>query len=454
MASNPQASGTLISPTAMEVVIVSSAVDVGIRCWELHSGVERHQYRSCSSAPHGLLFVSGPFLFLAASQLPDAPSATSAPIFFWSWDKPQVEVRSFPAESIGPLISNAEGIYIIGGGSSGSIYLWEVFTGKLLKKWHAHYRSVNCLTLLKDDESLLISGSEDGSIKVWSLIMLFDDIAMASAGNHYIYSFTEHSLGVTDIVSGHGLSNSIIISSSKDRTCKVWSLSKGELLRNITFPSVIDAVAMDPGEHVFYAGGRDGKIYIAALNAEGNPNSPYGVFILDTLIDHSKAVTSLALSKDGVTLVSGSEDGSVLVLNTTTKRVTRVLKHGKGPINNVVIATQSPLCTSASANKPPPPLSKYTDSAEGEVKTTAVIMVESPLHGHQNSRFRSADVMEKLIQELQKQNTSSAAEMELERLRLQYERSAHLVLQWKKRYEDMQSVYVSELLDGKEMSGS
>ncbi|XP_074561760.1 protein ROOT INITIATION DEFECTIVE 3-like [Curcuma longa] len=437
----------------MEVVIASSAVDAGIGCWELRSGAERHHYRLCSSAPHGLLSVSGRFRFLAASQLRDAPSATSAPIFFWSWDKPQVEVRSFPAEPIGPLISNAEGTYIIGGGSSGSIYLWEVFTGKLLKKWHAHYRSVNCLTLSKDDESLLISGSEDGSVKVWSLIMLFDDIAMASAGNHYIYSFAEHSLGVTDIVSGHGLSNSIIISSSKDRTCKVWSLSKGELLRNITFPSVIDAVAMDPGEHVFYAGGRDGKIYIAALNAEGNPNSSYGVFILDTLYDHSKAITSLALSKDGVTLVSGSEDGSVLVLNTTTKRVTRVFKHGKGPINNVVIARQSPLCSSASANKPPP-LSKYTDSADGEVKTTAVTMVESPSHGHQNSRFLSAGVMGKLIQELQKQNTSSAAEMELERLRLQSERSTHLVRQWRKRYEDMQSVYVSELLDGKEMSSS
>ncbi|XP_074557430.1 protein ROOT INITIATION DEFECTIVE 3-like isoform X2 [Curcuma longa] len=407
----------------MEVVIASSAVDAGIGCWELCSGAERHRYRSCSSAPHGLLSVSGSFLFLAASQVRDAPSATSAPILFWSWDKPQVEVRSFPAEPIGPLISNVEGTYIIGGGSSGNIYLWEIFTGKLLKKWHAHYRSVNCLTLSKDDESLLISG------------------------------FPEHSLGVTDIVSGHGLSNSIIISSSKDRTCKVWSLSKGELLRNITFPSVIDAVAMDPGEHVFYAGGRDGKIYIAALNAEGNPNSSYGVFILDTLYDHSKAITSLALSKDGVTLVSGSEDGSVLVLNTTTKRVTRVFKHGKGPINNVVIARQSPLCSSASANKPPP-LSKYTDSADGEVKTTAVTMVESPSHGHQNSRFLSADVMGKLIQELQKQNTSSAAEMELERLRLQSERSTHLVRQWRKRYEDMQSVYVSELLDGKEMSSS
>ena len=37
----------------------------------------------------------------------------------------------------------------------------------------------------------------------------------------FIFSFQEHTLRVTDIVSGYGLCNSIIISSSEDRTCKV-----------------------------------------------------------------------------------------------------------------------------------------------------------------------------------------------------------------------------------------
>ncbi|XP_065018879.1 protein ROOT INITIATION DEFECTIVE 3-like [Musa acuminata AAA Group] len=147
----------------MEVVIASSPVDVGFGCWDLRSGFEQLRYRSCSSAPHGLLSIAG--RFLASSQLRDSPSSASCPIFFWSWDKPQVEVRSFPVESIGPLVSNSEGTYVMGGGPSGIIYQWEVASGKLLTWWHAHYRSVTCLTLSKD-ESLLISGSEDGSVRV------------------------------------------------------------------------------------------------------------------------------------------------------------------------------------------------------------------------------------------------------------------------------------------------
>lgn len=44
----------------------------------------------------------------------------------------------------------------------------------------------------------------------------------------------------------------------------------------------------------------------------------------------SKAVTCLAFSMDGFTLVSGSEDGMVRVWDTKSQHVTRVLKHGKG----------------------------------------------------------------------------------------------------------------------------
>ncbi|KAK8966380.1 Protein SPA1-RELATED 4 [Platanthera guangdongensis] len=274
----------------MELVVASSSVDNNIGCWDLHSGIEQLRYRSCASPPHGLLSVSQHFL--ASSQLRENPSSSTAPIFFWSWDKPQVQVKSFPAEPIGPLVSDSDGSYIIGGGSSGAIYLWEIASGKLLNKWNAHYRSVTCLTL-SDDESLLISGSEDGSIKVWALLMIFDDTMKESGEDIYMYSFLEHVLRVTSVISGHGLCNSIIISSSEDRTCKIWSLSKGSLLRSITFPSIIDAIAMDPGEYVFYAGGRDGKIYVAALNAEWDSVRNYGKFIMGHLSDHRHEGTDI-----------------------------------------------------------------------------------------------------------------------------------------------------------------
>jgi len=225
------------------------------------------------------------------------------------------------------------------------------------------------------------------------------------------------------------------------------------------FPSIIDAIAMDPGEHAFYAGGRDGKIYIAALNAECNPDSRYGIYIIGSMSDHSKAVTCLAFSMDGVTLVSGSEDGMVRVWDTKSQHVTRVLKHGKGPVNNVLIVrqplhsspqglghSQVPISKKRLNLSLPPPLEKYMNSTDGEAGNMAVAVLQPSCHDPQESLYCSSYVMESQIKDLQQRGSSGAAEMELERLRHECKRSAQMIHQWKKLYHDLQNISVTELL--------
>ena len=60
----------------------------------------------------------------------------------------------------------------------------------------------------------------------------------------------------------------------------------GTLLRNIVFPAIIDAIVLDPAEHVFYAGSRDGKIFIAALHTESIVTSNYGMHIIGSFSNH------------------------------------------------------------------------------------------------------------------------------------------------------------------------
>lgn len=72
-------------------------------------------------------------------------------------------------EAIGSLSSTKDGLYLAGGALSGNAYLWEIANGRLLKTWHAHHKSLNCL-LFSNDDSLLISGSDDGMVCVWSVI--------------------------------------------------------------------------------------------------------------------------------------------------------------------------------------------------------------------------------------------------------------------------------------------
>ncbi|CAN6901772.1 unnamed protein product [Brassica oleracea] len=251
----------------MEISVIGlSSIDNGIGSWDLKTGTEQLRFKQCASPAHGLTAVGDKFL--AASQLRNA-SGSSGSIFFWSWNKPQAEVKSFPLESITALAANMEGTYIVGGGASGDIFLWEVSSGKLLKKWHGHYQSVTCL-LFSGDDSLLVSGSKDGYVRVWSLIRLilcffiflcfdscwlvrlFDDIQRQQQGStFYEHDFNEHSTSVTDIVIDYGGCNALLVTAPEDCTCKVWSLSKGKLLRNIIFPAAINALALNSYKYHF-----------------------------------------------------------------------------------------------------------------------------------------------------------------------------------------------------------
>ncbi|CAN6682165.1 unnamed protein product [Malus baccata var. baccata] len=431
----------------MELVVASSSVEAGIGCWDLLNGAEQLRYKLCTSPPHGLICVGE--RFLASSQLRE-PSASSGSVQYWSWSKPQVDVKSFPEEPINPLAANGEGTYIVGGGSSGNIYLWEVNTGRLLKKWHAHYRGVSCLAF-SDDGSLLISGSEDGGIRVWSLIGLFDDYQSQQESHLYMHNFTEHTLCVTDVVTGYGGCKAIIVSASQDRTCKVWSVGSGRLLRNIVFPTIIDAIALDPGENVFFAGGRDGKIYVAALNAESPLNSKYGLHIIDCFSNHSKAVTCLAYGITGNYLLSGSEDGVIRVWDARTLNIVRVFKHAKGPVNNILVVRQhfSQMNSYASSRRHgsslPPPLEKYTTEEGGDIR--AFLGGPATCSNLTEPLYITEQVMNRQIKELQQQGSASA-EMEIERLKRENERATQMAQQWRKMYDNLHQFCVNELLDG------
>jgi WD40 repeat protein len=45
----------------------------------------------------------------------------------------------------------------------------KVASGRLLRVWPAHYKAVSCLVFSEDD-SLLISGADDGLVNVWPLL--------------------------------------------------------------------------------------------------------------------------------------------------------------------------------------------------------------------------------------------------------------------------------------------
>uniref|UniRef100_A0A0E0Q730 Uncharacterized protein n=1 Tax=Oryza rufipogon TaxID=4529 RepID=A0A0E0Q730_ORYRU len=406
-----------------QLVLAASSTDAGVAAWDLRTGAEAIRHRTCASRPRALTVVAG--RFLAASQ---APAGNSAPIHYYHWDKPQVAVKSFPVEPIRALIADPEGSYLIGGGISGDIFFWEVASGELLVQWHAHYRAVRCLALY---DFLLISGSEDGSIKVWDLLTMLDEQSRLEAKTQHIYSFNQHALPVTDVACCHG---AIAVSSSEDRTCKIWSLSEGRMLRSISFPAITDSVALDPRSHIFYAGGRDGKIYVTAMGIDvTSPSSDYST-IIGALDDHSKAVTSLASSTDGLILISGSEDGNVRVWDTRTQQVIRKFKHSQGPVTNVLLVTPKRV------NLPPLQSLRKVCSANGGSESRAVI-VPQPENDVQIFGNFSSDFLKRCLDALQPGSSSRLFESGASAL---YGAPKQQGVEWRSKYLELQDLFVRE----------
>ena len=52
----------------------------------------------------------------------------------------QVLLHSYAVEPIVALAASLDGAHCAGGGQSGTVYLWEVPSGRLLRSWPAHYK--------------------------------------------------------------------------------------------------------------------------------------------------------------------------------------------------------------------------------------------------------------------------------------------------------------------------
>lgn len=166
-----------------------------------------------------------------------------------------------------------------------------------------------------------------------------------------------------------------------------------------------------------------------------------------------KAVTCLALDADGISLVSGSDDGMLRVWDTKTRNIIRVFKHPKGPVNNVLIV-RLPLYLNGQmpslrrhGSLLTPALEKYASSTEENAEVKALIAHQTTCNRPPDGLYHSSEVMNDQGKELQQQGSSVASDMELERLKLDCTRSMQMVQQWKKMYETLHQYCVNELLD-------
>lgn len=186
-------------------------------------------------------------------------SASSPPILHWKCRLPETEMS-------GGLIISPCGYYIVGGGFSGSCYIWSSMGGELLRSFKAHYRSCTHLTW-SDCGRYLITGGADCMIHSYSFMDLID-FSLSSSKNSKqrnvppMHTFSVHRFPVTSLIQ---LPGGRIASAAEDGQLLIVELHSKEVLVNIQFPHGVQCLEHHDGR--IYAGSTKGTIYSVDLNS-------------------------------------------------------------------------------------------------------------------------------------------------------------------------------------------
>jgi WD40 repeat protein len=159
------------------------------------------------------------------------------------------------------------------------------------------------------DGSTLVSSSGDKTVKLWRLASVLnrqrelDSRSEVTSEDSLIKTLQGHNSTVIGVA--FSPNGELIASVSEDRTAKLWSRD-GKLLHTLKgHDSGIWSVAFSPDSQTIATGSNDGIIKL--WKSDGT--------LLTNLIGHSGGVKGLAFAPDGKTLASAAEDKTVILWN-------------------------------------------------------------------------------------------------------------------------------------------
>lgn len=148
------------------------------------------------------------------------------------------------SESVLDMAFTSDGKYLVTGSADHSVQLWEVKTGRAIRKYLGHSGAVTSIAITPDDH-LILSGSVDNTLRLWNL----------NSGLE-IRRFDGHTDQIHDVdISRNGR---FAVSASRDLTVRRWDMRTGEELQCFSgHESYVTSVAFSPAGSKVLSGGFD-----------------------------------------------------------------------------------------------------------------------------------------------------------------------------------------------------
>lgn len=205
---------------------------------------------------------------------------------------------------------------------------------KLAKTLSGHSLDVRSVAISPDNQTL-VSGSFDTTIKVWDF-----------NSGELLHTLKEH-LKAEELVSAVAIADDgkILVSGSNSYggTIKVWNLQTGELLYSL--PKNIEgvtSVAISPDGKTLASGSEDTTVKLWDLTSGT---------LQATLFGHTGTVRSVAFSPDGTLLASGSEDSTIKLWNRNDGSLLATLSGHAGIVYTIAFSPDGNTLASGSGDR-------------------------------------------------------------------------------------------------------
>ncbi|KAB8576210.1 hypothetical protein FH972_025738 [Carpinus fangiana] len=214
-----------------------------------------------------------------------------------------------------------DGRVLAAGGDSGAVQVFDINSRAILKTWKEHKQPVWSTQWNPQDNTMLMSASDDRTVRLWDL-----------PSQESITKMVGHQDYVRCGAWMPGQSAGLFVSGSYDQTVRLWDQrTPDRAVMVFKHAAAVESVLpLTSGTTVLSAA--DNQISVLDLVA-AKP--------LDILRNHQKTVTCLALASNGTRVLSGALDGHVKVFETTGWIVVAGSKYSSPVLSLSVIASGS-----------------------------------------------------------------------------------------------------------------